>query len=876
MKGASKYAPKYAPKYGWKYAWIALVTMCLLVVGPMPRQAISATAVPSVVSGNIVAESRTVSAGRDPWLGRETLASETDSLTTDSLALVQQGKQQYQNGQIAIAIRAWQRSLLSASDVAQVQIYRYLSIAYQDLGQWEAAETALSQAFQRQGNGDLLTRAQLLNTRGRLQLLQGQPAAALNSWERAEELYQQLDDGQGLALSQINQAQALRSLGHYRRARLLLTQLAQQIDTLDHPALKAALKRSLGSTLIAVGDLDEARQLLLESLTLDEDAVAVAATHYQLGRVYQALEQTDDALRHFDLAAHSPDVRTALESQLAELRLQVTVAPAVATRRVQGLRSHLLQLPPSRWTLYGQINLAKSWAKLAHHAQAFERDAPSIARLLAHTVQQSTQLQDARAEALALVSLGHLYEQTGQVAAGLSLTEQAIAKARPVRADDLLVKAQWQQGRLLTLLQRKGEAITAYSTAVRYLQRLRQDLVAMNPDVQFSFRAEVEPIYRELAQLLLENVDALPFEQQQRRLNQARDTIELLQLAELQNFFREACRTYTTRSIEAIDPNAAVVYSIVLGQRLEVIFSRPGQPLQHHYAELTTTELTDTVNALRQTLNPAFLASESQRPAQKIYRWLVQPFERELQSTDTLVFVLDDFLRDIPMAVLHDGQHYLIENYAVVLTPGLQLFESAPLQNLTTFTGGLTQARQGFSALPGVADEIAQIRQKVSATALLDQQFTRDRIRTALTQNNFSIVHLGTHGQFSSRLDQTFLLTWESRLGIQDLRQWLPQYQAPLELLILSACQTAKGDDRATLGLAGLTLQAGARSAIATLWAVEDRSTATMMTFIYDALVDRTRSRAEVLRQAQLQLLHSKDFAHPYHWAGFALVGNWM
>ncbi|MEO0541539.1 MAG: CHAT domain-containing protein [Cyanobacteria bacterium P01_A01_bin.105] len=790
-----------------------------------------------------------------------------------------QGKKQYQNGQITAAVETWQAALALAPADLQVQLHRYLSIAYQDLGQWSAAETALTAALavaQQQHPPDRLVQAQLLNTQGRLQFNLAETNAALDSWQAAEAIYQQLNNSQGMVLAQINQAQALRSLGHYRQARQLLTQLAPQLDALHNPTLAADLKRSLGATLIAIGDLDDARQLLHESLEHSQDSAA--ATHYQLGRVYQALNQPDKALAHYGMAATAPQRRVAIESQLAALKLLVTVDPAAAAARVMPLRSQLRQLAPSRWTLYGQINLADSWVQLTHQSSIpVHHLALSMAQLLAHTIQQAETLQDTRAESAARIALGHLYEQTQQWSPGLALTDQAIALATPLRADDLLVKAQWQRGRFLKAQGHSQAAITAYEAAVTKLKQLRQDLVTMNPEVQFSFRKQVEPIYRELAQLLFEQIDTLPQPQQQQRLTQARSTIEALQLAELQNFFREACRTYQAQSIESIDPNAAVIDAIVLGQSLEVIFARPGQPLQHHRTVLAATELTDTVNALRQSLNPAFLASESQLPGQRLYGWLLQPFEAAVADSQTLVFVLDDFLRDIPMAVLYDGQQYLIENHAVVLTPGLQLFESAPLnQNLTTLVGGITQARQGFSALPGVADEITEVQQKVSAQLLVDQGFTRDLIQQELARRDFSIVHLGTHGQFSSQLDQTFLLTWDDRIGSQDLRQWLRQDHTPLELLILSACQTAKGDDRATLGLAGLTIQAGARSAVATLWSVQDRSTVDLMTALYDTLTNGASSRAEALQKAQLQLLHSDQFFHPYHWAGFVLVGNWL
>ncbi|MEO0540867.1 MAG: hypothetical protein AAFZ80_08380, partial [Cyanobacteria bacterium P01_A01_bin.105] len=194
-----------------------------------------------------------------------------------------QGKEQYQNGQITAAVETWQAALALAPEDLQVQLHRYLSIAYQDLGQWSAAQTALTAALtvaQTQRPPNRLGQAQLLNTQGRLQFNLAQTNAALDSWQAAEAIYQQLNNSQGIALTQINQAQALRSLGHYRQARQLLTQLATQLDALNTPTLAADLKRSLGATLIAIGDLDDARQLLHESLEHSQDSAA--ATHYQL------------------------------------------------------------------------------------------------------------------------------------------------------------------------------------------------------------------------------------------------------------------------------------------------------------------------------------------------------------------------------------------------------------------------------------------------------------------------------------------------------------------------------------------------------------------------------------------------------------------
>jgi CHAT domain-containing protein len=163
---------------------------------------------------------------------------------------------------------------------------------------------------------------------------------------------------------------------------------------------------------------------------------------------------------------------------------------------------------------------------------------------------------------------------------------------------------------------------------------------------------------------------------------------------------------------------------------------------------------------------------------------------------------------------------------------------------------------------------------------LLDGNFTRDRLENQVQTQNFPIVHLATHGQFSSQADKTFLITWDKKINVKNLDQLLKERdkitQNPIELLILSACQTATGDKRAALGLAGVAVRSGARSTLATLWSIQDQSTADFMTEFYQAINQPNVSKAQALRQAQLSLLHSPQYQNPYYWAPFVLVGNWL
>jgi CHAT domain-containing protein len=234
------------------------------------------------------------------------------------------------------------------------------------------------------------------------------------------------------------------------------------------------------------------------------------------------------------------------------------------------------------------------------------------------------------------------------------------------------------------------------------------------------------------------------------------------------------------------------------------------------------------------------------------------------------------------MAALYDGQKYLIEKYNIALAPGLQLLQPQPLerQHLKGLLGGLSEARQGFSALPAVAFEVNQIESQIPTQVLLDRTFTSTTLQSQLNSAPFPVIHLATHGRFSSKAEDTFILTWDDRINVKQLDTLLRSREQgnlnPIELLVLSACQTATGDQRAALGLAGLAVRSGARSTLATLWSVNDRSTAFFMVEFYQRLGQPGVTKSQAVRSAQLALLKQSQYEHPYYWAPFILLGNWL
>ena len=818
----------------------------------------------------------------------------TISQTSDQ-NLLQQGKQLYDRGQFAAAVKILQQAQQKYTQNQQVENLihsnNYLAAVYQELGNWQQAQKAITenldliaqsqQPISRRNitiDHSALLQAQTLNTQGSLQLKQGNGEAAFKTWQQAETIYRSLEDTTGIILSQINQAQALQTLGFYRRSRRTLTQVQQQLDSLPDSPLKIAALSSLGATLEVSGDLEQSQAVLEESLTIAQQldfSFEIGQTLFRLGNLARTQQDYEQAIDHYQQAiAATAHTQTQLEVRLNQLSLLIeTENMAAVNNLIAPIKQQLVQLPTSRATVFARINYAQSLRKIGN---------PRTEELLTDTIQQAQHLDDHLAQAHAVGELGHWYEQNQNYNLALDLTNQALTLAEAFDKTKITATLHWQQGRILKAQGDREKAIAAYQKAVTDLDNLHQDLVAVNPNLQFSFRQEVEPIYRQLVELLLQDVDHLPPEQKQQHLEQSRIAIEALQQKELENFFRMACLDVNEQNIDQIDSQAAVIYPILLDRSIEVILSIPGQPLQHYRTEIDSAEQQAIFKELLQYLNPVFSSSDILPTAQKLYNWLIRPAEEALQAQEiaTLVFVLDGKLRSLPMNLLHDGQQYLIEKFDLALTPGLSLFPANDLhkKNFEILTGGLTEARQGFSALSRVAEEVESISQITSTKILLNQEFTNPQVQKQVEKRPFSIVHLATHGQFSSNADDTFILTWEDRIKVKDFDRLLSHREndIPIELLVLSACQTARGDEQAILGLAGIAVRSGARSTLATLWSVSDRSTAKLMGEFYRYLNQANMNKAQALRQAQLSLLQDQRYRHPYYWAPFVLVGHWQ
>ncbi|RMH78334.1 MAG: CHAT domain-containing protein [Cyanobacteria bacterium J007] len=821
---------------------------------------------------------------------------------------VENPRELFAKGQYAQAARLWEQAATRADDrLDRALSLTYLSLAYRELGDWSAARETISRCFElletspsgvreaspQENRREAAILAKATNARASVWFAMGDLEGAVQTWELARDRYAALGDRLGVLGSQINQAQALQMLGDYRQANLLLEEVETQLQQQTDLSLSATGWQSLALAVQHAGEFERARELLEKSHQLFEGLNSpnpLATSWIDRGNNAHLLGDDDGAIAYYQKAAATatrPLLR--VQARLNHLHL------LIRQDRGAEIEALLAVLEPElnaldgggREEIYARVNY--TIALLDDRRQSDRDRLADAGERLGRSFREAEQLGDPIAQSYTLGTLGELYERTGQLDSARSLFDRALALALHSHADHIAYRWQWGLGRVLGRTGDLDGAIAAYGEAVNTLQSLRRELVAISQEVQFSFRERVEPIYREFVDLLLQprpNGAAIAvgeIRESPLRLKQALKTLENLQLIELENFLQQPCLQAKPQPIAGLDRHAAVIYPILLDRRLAIVVSLPDGTLSYHETLVSQTEVEETVEELLRSLNPALSDRKRLQLSEQLYRWLLAPLEPELvrAEIETLVFVLEGALKNLPMAVLYDGERYAIDKYALAVAPGLQLLGDTSLtpHSLQVIAGGLAQGRRGFSPLPGVKLELEKIAAYTETQTFLDEAFTSTMLQKQVEDLPFRVLHLATHGQFSSRREETYILTWDDRLDLEEFSQLLESrqepYKTPIELLVLSACQTALGDKRAALGLAGVAVNSGARSTVASLWSVHDGSTAMLMEKFYEFLARPQTSKAQALRQAQLFLKEQSSYEHPFYWAAFVLVGHW-
>ncbi|MEL7039183.1 MAG: CHAT domain-containing protein [Cyanobacteria bacterium J06592_8] len=872
--------------------------------------------------------------------------------------LVEQAQSLYSQQQYEQAAIAWKQAAIffreQKDPLNQVVALSNLSLTYQKLGQWNEATEAITQSLtvleQFKKNQKITSvLAQTLDIQGSLELAKGNPQMALEIWKKAFEIYQDIGNSTNLIQNQINQAQALQTLGRYSQARAILEQIAQGLQDQSDSAEKAIAFVSLGDIFRVIGEPKESQKNLEQGKKISQQInlpEVQAAALISLGNLFrsqipfQDLDSPEEAQEFDEYRQAQQSYQEAvdiqglpifakIQAQLNQFNLSVIAQDLINLNNLQtSIQQKLQQVPLTQTKIYNKLNLVQSlmcWAESGTDpAQRMEfspllqscfptdksttnsekKNSISISweqirSLTQEAIQEAQQLQNTHAEAYAFGYLAATYQQNQDFSEAEKYTRQAleIESISSYETGEIAYLLQWQLGRLQKVLNNPAkDPLRAYNLAFNTLGSLRRDLLEISSDVRYSFRDSIEPLYREYVDLLLK-----PEKPSLENLKQARTVIEALQLAEINDFFEDACTEARPKEIDAVIDTTTtpttVIYPIILEDRLEVILKLPGKDNFYHYRTQVRKQEVDAalVDFRRSLANPVERSIESEI----VYNWLIRPAEEilaETQST-TLVFVLDGTLRKIPMAALYDSKQekYLIEKYAIALAPGLQLLSPEPFSeiSLNALLAGVGKEQiingQEFTPLEQVKQELDDLQTLIPLNnqPLLDENFSIANLENQLEQTDLTVIHIATHGEFSSNLDESFIVAWDELLTVREidriLREQRSQTSIPIELLTLSACETAEGDDRAVLGIAGVAVRAGARSTFASLWRVNDRSTAEFMKRLYQELLTANESgtvnKAKAMQKVQLDFLNNypdTDWKQPHYWAPFILIGNWL
>lgn len=601
------------------------------------------------------------------------------------------------------------------------------------------------------------------------------------------------------------------------------------------------------------------------------------------------------ARRAAALAASSqrPNLAAKAKKNLAESALALGNREKASTD-VADLMEEARKLDPSRDKVLLLLGAAELYQKLAaNHWERADATRKKALQADSEALRVAESLGDLQGVSASLGHQGTLYEYEGRHAEALQLLRKALSVAQRCQAPDLTYRWQWQCGRVLAKQGFPDEAIQMHRLAVYTLQSIRNDIAIRHGNSNFilSFREVVGTLFLDLADLLLKKSAKATEENDpklaQALLHEARDTTEMLKSAELEDYFQDDCVHLfqsKRRNIEEISKTAAIVYFIPLPDRTEILLSLPSKGMLQFNSPITDRELRQTAEAFRSGLEDRS-TNEYLEPAEHLYRALLEPLEPTLKDSqcDTLVFVPDGPLRTVPMAALFDGKNFLIEKFGIAVVPGLGLMEGLGTRQHggRVMLGGLSEAVAPFAPLPNVIKEITALAALYPGSEpMVNGSFLRKSVSDKIQNEEFSVVHLASHGHFDRDIRKSFVLTHDATLSLDDLERAIRPAQLrehPLDILALSACQTAAGDDRAALGLAGVAVKAGARSAFATLWFVNDQASTDLVVEFYRHLSQSpVRNKALALRAAQCSLLRQERYRHPCYWAPYLIIGNWM
>ncbi len=558
-------------------------------------------------------------------------------------------------------------------------------------------------------------------TRGMNAFRRGDMEQAAILWQQAARDYAAAHQLQAQSVALTHLARAYTALGHSDRARQSLYTALHSAKAAGDVRQTALVFANLGQLAIARQDFEDAEAQLHSALTqasdLRDGQLMATILHHQ-GNLFWRQRRPRDALTAYRESASMAEQKAQFGMAARALAHAARVAaqaqqPDTAATWLDDARRYLKREAASHETVYDLLLIGRLYQQLATANRELMPKAFSAfqdAQILAHD------LQDQRALAYAWGYLGHLYEVEHRYADALVLTRRAVLAAQQTSTPESLYQWEWQTGRLLRTLGRDTEAMATYARALETVQSIQSMLRQGHSGPNASFRHVIGPLYFQYVDLLLQKAKTLEtpemrmvYPAYEYYLQQTQMAIEQFKTSELRDYFGDACvdaaRPRTT-SLDRVARDAGIIYPILLEDRTELLMTLP-TGMRRVAIAAPGAQLERLTRAFRNALQ----AQDPQRylrHAKRLYELLIDPIEADLKAAvRTLVWVPDGVLRLLPFAALHNGEQFLVERYALAITPSLALTDPRPLPQAmaSVLAAGMTEAVADFPPLPHVRNE---------------------------------------------------------------------------------------------------------------------------------------------------------------------------
>ncbi len=728
------------------------------------------------------------------------------------------GEALFQQGKFKQALMVLEKCMFSIStdNPLFVPVKAYMSISWQKIGQYQKSFQEISSAFEKIDHMDHFNKAMVLNVLGGIKLLNRDKQSSEKLWKKALHLSEKIKN-KFLMASVLNNI----ANGHALSKR----------NTLALSEYKSALAQleNMQSTLKCV--------ILINMIRLELKNSDPGFTNLLAEKVHACIKKMPNA---YDKAIYL----MSLNALLQKMPLISVNDTLISMQRMHSI-----------------INQALSIGK---------------------------QLNNNAIISSALGESAQLFEKQKNYPEALQLTRKAVFFAGK-NYPETLYQLQWQLGRIFESMEKTKEAISLYQQSIDTMESFQHAFFMGYHNSDTIYKQKVKPVYYGYVSLLLKSYDdsgTLPTV----TLKTAIKTIEQLKQAEIKNHFKDECINYYDKPSvipDRMPEKTALFYPFSLSDRLILLTIMP-QGITYKSVPVSQKKLEKWIQSLKKRFDlRTYSKLRFNKYAKDLYDWFIFPVEKDLEQQDinTIFIAAEGILQTIPFSALLDKKtnKYLMEKYAIAILPSISFInktQQSVRSNLQkrALICGLTQARQGFATLKGIETQLKDIQRIIGGTMLINDKFTTLNLIKEFQYSTPDIIHIITHGNVGNTPDDIYLLTYNGRLSLNNLAAIIHSgifREKPLDLLTLGACQTAIGDERFALGLAGIAFKTGAQNVIATLRPVEKNATNNLMKQFYKNCASMNFSnKAIALQKAQINLYHSEKYAHPVFWSPFILLGN--